>query len=116
MHQSPLIPVVYISGPMTGLPEMNYLAFHAAAEELRSAGFHVINPAENEAPTPRTQQEPTWSDWMRLSVQQVTQADGVALLPGWEGSTGACTEVFVARRLGLQVSLLQEWTMDKVSL
>jgi len=37
---------IYISGPMTGLPEHNFPAFHAAAERLRKAGWEVNNPAE----------------------------------------------------------------------
>ena len=41
---------IYLAGPMSGLPELNYPAFHAKAAELRAAGHHVENPAENPAP------------------------------------------------------------------
>ena len=37
--------VVYLSGPMTGLPEFNYPAFNALASTLRGSGFVVNNPA-----------------------------------------------------------------------
>lgn len=37
---------VYIAGPMTGLPEYNFPAFHAAAKAWRDAGWEVLNPAE----------------------------------------------------------------------
>ena len=37
---------VYLSGPMTGLPDFNRPAFHAAAAALRAQGYVVINPAE----------------------------------------------------------------------
>ena len=36
---------IYISGPMTGMPEHNFPAFHAAADRLRKAGWSVVNPA-----------------------------------------------------------------------
>ena len=32
------VSIVYISGPMTGLPEFNYPAFFAKAAELRAEG------------------------------------------------------------------------------
>lgn len=55
---------VYLSGPMTGLPDFNYPAFHDAAQRLRSIGHRVESPAENPpparrhtlAPPPRDQQ------------------------------------------------------------
>ncbi len=41
---------IYISGPMSGLPECNYPAFNAAAAHLRALGYSVENPAENPDP------------------------------------------------------------------
>lgn len=37
---------IYISGPMTGLPDFNFPAFHDAAARLRERGHEVANPAE----------------------------------------------------------------------
>ena len=37
---------IYCAGPMTGLPELNFPAFHAEAARLRAFGYEVINPAE----------------------------------------------------------------------
>ncbi|WP_319942079.1 DUF4406 domain-containing protein [Pseudomonas quasicaspiana] len=37
---------IYISGPMTGLPDFNFPAFAAEANRLRGLGFDVVNPAE----------------------------------------------------------------------
>ena len=32
---------IYIAGPMTGYPELNFPAFHAAANSLRAQGYHL---------------------------------------------------------------------------
>ena len=37
---------LYLAGPMTGLPELNFPAFHAEAARLRALGYEVVNPAE----------------------------------------------------------------------
>lgn len=88
---------VYLCGPMTGYAEWNYPAFHAAAEELRRIGWQVVNPAENPEPTA----DPTWDDWMSISLAQVRRASLLALLPGWHESRGACAEVQLANELGI---------------
>ena len=31
---------IYLSGPMSSLPELNFPAFHAEAARLRALGFH----------------------------------------------------------------------------
>lgn len=38
--------LLFVSGPMTGLPELNHDAFHAATRSLRAHGYYVISPAE----------------------------------------------------------------------
>jgi hypothetical protein len=87
---------VYIAGPMSGLPELNYPAFHAKAAELRAQGYHVENPAENPEPACRS-----WLGYMRLAVAQLATCDAVYLLPGWSKSRGACIEHQLAAGLGL---------------
>ena len=101
--KSGVAPVVYIAGPMSHLPENNYPAFNRAAELLRGVGLEVLNPAENEPLV----EDPTWSDWMRMSLVQVAKADIIATLPNWGQSRGARLEVHVARELGIP-----EWKLD----
>lgn len=89
---------IYIAGPMTGLPDFNYPAFNTAAERLRALGFEVENPAEN--PEPHCG---SWLGYMRMAIRQLSQCDGVALLPGWNDSRGARIEHQLANQLGLVV-------------
>jgi Protein of unknown function (DUF550)/Domain of unknown function (DUF4406) len=96
---------IYIAGPMTGLTDYNYPAFHAAEEQLLSAGYVVLNPARHKPAVA----VPTWHDWMRLGIRAVTDSDGVALLPGWAQSRGARAEIAVAESIGVDVRALPDW-------
>ena len=90
---------IYVAGPMTGLPEFNFPAFHAAAARLREAGWEsVVNPAGNfggRTDMPR-------ASYLRADVALLVTCDAIALLPGWEESPGATLEVIIAAELGLR--------------
>jgi len=90
---------IYIAGPMTGLPEHNFPAFHAAADRLRQAGWDVVNPAENFGGRTDLPRE----DCLRADVALLVDCDAVAVLGGWEDSRGAKLEYLLARELGMPV-------------
>jgi len=96
---------IYISGPMTGLPELNFPAFHEAAQALQKAGFNVINPARIDPGVPN----PQWHHYMRADIRALCDCDAMALLPGWMNSKGAHLEVHLAHRLELQIGTVDEW-------
>ncbi len=87
---------VYVTGPMTGLPEYNYPAFHAAAASLRAAGYEVLSPAENGMPLGLP-----WEDYLRADIRMLLDCDAIVRLPGWEASRGATLEVHIATSLGM---------------
>ena len=88
---------IYLSGPMTGLPGLNFAAFHAMTTNLRAGGHTVTNPAE------LNPDGGTWNDCMRRDIAALMDCDTVATLPGWEHSKGARLEVLIAERLGMTV-------------
>jgi hypothetical protein len=94
---------LYLAGPMTGLDELNYPAFHEAAARLRAAGFTVVNPAELHEPTWN------WADFTACGVRRAANADGVALLDGWEGSKGADLEIRSAVQTNTPTYGLETW-------
>lgn len=90
---------IYIAGPMTGLPGLNFPAFHGEAVWLRAMGNEVINPAEiNLDPTTR------WEDFMRADIAQLVTCDRIHLLEGWEKSRGATLEHHIAQSLGMEIT------------
>ena len=97
--------IIYISGPMTGLPEFNFPAFHAAAAQLRSLGYQVINPAEFGEGEGKT-----WHDYMRKDIKALMDCTHVATLPGWENSKGASLEVHLATWLEMPIKEVGEYT------
>lgn len=93
---------VYISGPMTGLPECNYPAFHEAAERVRRAGHKAINPAVTGILDTAHLEAPTWHDFMISSINRMRQATAILQLSGHEQSAGARMEAIAAEYMGLE--------------
>ena len=115
---------LYLSGPMTGLPENNYPAFHEAARTLRAEGHKVVNPAEIH-PHGRLRRlrhrvlrtlrlvrgqppAPTWEEYMRAALVGLLSCEAIVLLPGWEHSRGARCEVSLAAELGMRRCTIAE--------
>ena len=46
---------------------------------------------------------------MRQCLKLIANADGLALLPDWNRSRGACVEFQLASGLGLDVRVLNKW-------
>ena len=90
---------IYISGPMSGLPEYNRPAFYRAAAELRFQGHEVVNPAEMTMPdcTP-------WPLLMRACLRDLVDCDAIHMLPGWYRSRGAQLEHAIAIALGMTIT------------
>ena len=72
---------IYISGPMTGYPEFNFPAFHAAAAAWRAAGWDVVNPAEEF----EGQTDLPYRAYVERDMQRLRTVDAIALLEGWDG-------------------------------
>lgn len=89
---------IYLSGPMTGLPDLNFPAFHAEAARLRGLGWDVVNPAELN-PDPKAD----WVSCMRVDIAALMTCGAIALLPGYDESKGASLELHIARWLNYSV-------------
>lgn len=96
--------VLYICGPMTGYPALNFPAFNKAASLLLSFGFEVFNPADQGVVEGWARE-----DYLKYDLPHLLRCDGVATLTGWQESWGACLEVHNANQLKISVRPVQIW-------
>ena len=90
---------VYLAGPMTGLPELNFPAFTQEAERLRDEGLQVLNPADH-----GIVDGADWADYLRHDIAGLASCERIHLLRGWTKSKGACLEMTIAKALGMTVT------------
>lgn len=103
--------VVYISGPMTGIPQFNMHAFNRVAKHLRDfcGVTRLFNPAEESAnllgadyliknATGTGEADQTRRDLLAVDAAWVCKhATVIVMLPGWQASSGARMEIACAQ-------------------
>lgn len=94
---------IYISGPMTGIADMNFAAFNAEANRLRGMGYEVVNPVDVNPDV-----NIGWHECMRRDLAALLTCDTLALLDGWQKSAGAHLEMHVAHRVGMDIVIASE--------
>lgn len=97
--------LLYLCGPMTGLPGYNYDAFFQAEHQLREAGYMVANPARIEG----SHEHWTWEMWMREGLKALLLCEALAVLPDWQESKGAGLETSLAHDLKMPVEDVEVW-------
>lgn len=85
---------VYISGPMTGIPEYNAPAFQMAANQLQASGLTPI------LPVPFVDGK-SYEEYLRDDLKLLLDCDGIYMLPSWQESKGAKIEHMVALACGI---------------
>lgn len=107
--------IAYVAGPMRGYENFNFPAFDVARSRLVNAAYHVISPADIDRAAgvkedPEGKQEGRTLDFVYrdlMTLMLIAEYAGtdpiIVMLDGWEKSTGAVAEFFVARWLGIRV-------------
>jgi hypothetical protein len=123
---------VYLAGPMRGLPQFNFPAFHKAARFLRALGYEVFNPAEKDCERHgkyfgmdnHLGSEAAAASQHGFSLREAlgddlawicAEAEAIALLPDWNMSKGARAERATAEALGLKIIHLNAHVMEFVT-
>ncbi len=101
--------MIYIAGPMRGLPHSNYHSFRAAAARLRAVGHKVRNPVEIAGDYGTADDLNADAALLARVVKQelriLSECDSIYLLNGWQHSEGARAELRLALDLGLDIFL-----------
>ena len=96
--------IVYLSGKMTEIAESEYKEnFRNAEMFYRACGYEVVNPCNLSEIVLQRKPSATYEDFMREDFKAISGCTHIALLEGWETSTGARREKAEAERLGLEV-------------
>jgi hypothetical protein len=108
---------VYIAGKMRGMPNCGFPAFDAARDSLIRQGFDVVSPADLDRaagfdgadyPEGIIPADFDLREVARRDLNAICDCSHIALLHGWEASTGARAELAVAEWLGLSVIHLEQ--------
>lgn len=107
--------IVYIAGPMRGLPLSNFPIFDQARDRWNAWGYAVISPADLDRaagfdPTvdPEAVCNLDLGEMIRRDLIAILDnlkpngSDAIALLPGWENSEGAAAEIALGKFLKLK--------------
>lgn len=90
------MPIFYIAGPMTGLPNFNRESFHDMAKHIEAEGMTALNPAT--LPDGLTK-----AQYMDICLAMLRCATHIIMLEGWQKSEGAKIERALAIKSGLTV-------------
>lgn len=91
---------LYLSGPITGMPDLNKPAFDELREVLRPLFKNVLVPHDFFEGVDT--EGWTWQQYMRTCVRELATADAIFLMKGWNQSRGALLEAHIAEQIGLQ--------------
>lgn len=106
--------LVYIAGPITGIPNDNREAFYEAQKILELLGFAVINVFEIQKGQDMSKW--TWINYILFDLPYLAQCDLVFFLKGWEKSYGAIIEMLVAFKLGKDIAFEENPASDEMNL
>lgn len=105
------ITTVFLAGPMRGYPLYNFPLFDKASGQLRSYGYQVTSPADEDRKAgfdpaiSLTDNFPTKEDCIKRSTTAIIACEAVFLLPGWMASECAPIEKQIAQFLHRELFL-----------
>ncbi len=98
--------IIYLAGPMSGMPDLNRPVFAEAARNLRYQGYKVVSPHElnHNRPLADVGRDRAYEDYIWLDTAQgLIRCDTLVLLPGWVYSRGAKDEFGMASAWGYAI-------------
>lgn len=98
---------VYISGPITGIEDLNREEFQKAENMFLSLRKIVTNPHKivpydlivKHADNPKK----LWTEAMKICIKHIPDQDAIFVLDGWNSSRGSTVEIFTGQTLSIPV-------------
>lgn len=110
---------IYISGPISGIPNGNRPAFRRAQNTINALpGCTAINPhdlapiAEWEKGFWNKPEAEQYAAYMRVCATNLMLCDAVVMLPGWRRSPGANTEHSIAAAMRIRIYATMQDLLD----
>ena len=99
--------LLYLAGPMRGIPQYNFPAFDEMRDLVNATeGYEAISPADLDRKRghdpARLPEDHDWSSFdgmgaaLSEDVAVIARCDGLLVLDGWERSTGTAAEILCA--------------------
>ncbi|GHU58150.1 hypothetical protein FACS189444_1370 [Spirochaetia bacterium] len=84
------------------------IRFRKAKQRLESVGYKVFCPPIH-VKNPKSRK-----DALTRDLQGLLRCDNIAVMEGWEDSSGCGTETMVGRALSMTVATVDEWVEQKL--
>lgn len=91
-------PKLYISGAISGMPDLNRVKFAKATQTFRRMGYLVVNPHE----VCEGLQAEDWKACMKRCISAMMDCQVLILLDDWQQSPGANIEFQLAWNIGIE--------------
>jgi len=105
---------LYIAGPMSNQPDMNWDMFEEAEEAIKAKGYEAVNPHKinfkDKEHMANNHRFYTSAHYLQRDIRRLVDCDGIVMLPNHDESSGAGIELFIARRLEMPVYLYDHET------
>ncbi len=102
---------LYLSGPMTGLVDLNRPAFRRGAMALRKCGYRVVNPPELDKNEPQR----SWEGCLQRDIKQLMGCQAIATLSNWKKSRGASLEIYIGKALKYPVHTVEYYVKRRAA-
>ena len=103
---------IYISGPMSGLPDFNFQKFEKAGKYLTKKYPEriIINPHKIHR---NNRKDLQYSYYMRNDIKALCDCDSIYMLENWNLSPGAKLEYAIATALKLEIFYKEDKMTEK---
>lgn len=103
---SKAVKLVYISGPITGMDDLNRKEFEKYKDIVNKSGHRAINPHDLTKHLDTSKW--SWEDFMTVDLPFLLLSSTIICLDGWQSSKGARLEIATAYFMKKEILLAKD--------